>query len=94
MRQELLHVSFYSGPHLVSLTRVMLPPPYHLTSSALRKFNFLLNKIQKLWAVLVRFFISLLGQRYTMFRDYVFLFSIATYILHCLSATLASIARI
>lgn len=61
---------------------------------ALRKFDFLLNNILTLWSVLVGFFISLLGQRYTMFRDYVFPFSIATYILHCLSATLASIARI
>jgi len=68
--------------------------PYHTTDSALRKFDFLLNKIHTVWTVLVRFFISLLGQRYTMFRDYGFPFPIATYTLHCLSATLASIARI
>lgn len=43
--------------------------PHYTTESALRKFGFLLNKVQTLWIVLVRFFISLLGQRYTMFRD-------------------------
>lgn len=43
--------------------------PHHTPDSALRKFDFLLNKVQTLWIVLVRFFISLLGQRHTMFRD-------------------------
>lgn len=43
--------------------------PHHTPDSALRKFYFLLNKVQTLQIVLVRFFISLLGQRYTMFRD-------------------------